>query len=164
VELSCCLCLAVCTPRRLKPVLVEPEETTVSRQRLSKHCPAAVSTVLLFCASRVSCERKVGGQFMAERLAIGSAAAVWSLCNNSDSSWPVLSDGRLCTQRQLDMLCKPVEVNLRPTVSRPVCLGVRRPSGNFDQFSFLLEIPFRQFHVCYFVAPYLTRGRVCNFL
>jgi hypothetical protein len=51
-----------------------------------------------------------------------------------------------------------VEVNLRPTVS----LGVRRPSGTFDQFFYLLEIPFRHLRVCYFVAPSLTRGRVCN--
>jgi hypothetical protein len=55
-----------------------------------------------------------------------------------------------------------VEVNLRPTVSRPVCLGVRRPSRIRDQFFFLLEISFRQLRVCYFVAPSLTRGRVCN--
>jgi hypothetical protein len=57
-----------------------------------------------------------------------------------------------------------VEVNLRPTVSRPVCLGVRRPSGTRDQFFFLLEISFRQLHVCYFVAPSLARGRICNSL
>jgi hypothetical protein len=57
-----------------------------------------------------------------------------------------------------------VEVNLRPTVSRPVCLGVRRPSGTSDQFFFLLEISFTQLWVCYFVAPSLTRGRVCNLL
>jgi hypothetical protein len=57
-----------------------------------------------------------------------------------------------------------VEVNLRPTISRTVCLGVRRPSGTSDQFFFLLEISFRQLHVFYFVAPYLTRGRVCNLL
>jgi hypothetical protein len=56
------------------------------------------------------------------------------------------------------------EVKLRPTVSRPVCLGVRRPSGTRDQFFFLLEIVFRQLRVCYFVAPSLTRGRVCNLL
>jgi hypothetical protein len=55
-----------------------------------------------------------------------------------------------------------VEVNLRPTVSRPVCLGVRRPSGTRDQFFFLLEISFRQLRVYYFVAPSLTRRRVCN--
>jgi hypothetical protein len=37
-----------------------------------------------------------------------------------------------------------VEVTLRPTVSRPVSVGVRRPSGNRDQFYFLLEIFFGQ--------------------
>jgi hypothetical protein len=57
-----------------------------------------------------------------------------------------------------------VEVNLRPTVSRPVCLGVRRPSGAHDQFFFLLEISFRQLRVCYFEAPSLTRGLICNLL
>jgi hypothetical protein len=57
-----------------------------------------------------------------------------------------------------------VEVNLRPTVSRPVCPGVRRPSGNRDQFFFPLEISFRQLRLCYFVAPSLTGGRVCNLL
>jgi hypothetical protein len=57
-----------------------------------------------------------------------------------------------------------VEVNLWPTVSRPVCPGVRRPSGTCDQFFFLLEISFRQLRLCYFVAPSLTRGQVCNLL
>jgi hypothetical protein len=32
-----------------------------------------------------------------------------------------------------------VEVNLRPTVSRPVCLGVGNPSGTRDQFFFYLR-------------------------
>jgi hypothetical protein len=31
-----------------------------------------------------------------------------------------------------------IEVKLRPTVSRPVSLGVRHPSGTRDQFIFLL--------------------------
>jgi hypothetical protein len=57
-----------------------------------------------------------------------------------------------------------VEVTLRPTVSRPVSLGVRRPSGTRDQFFFTLEISFRQLRLGYFVAPSLTRGRVCNLL
>jgi hypothetical protein len=57
-----------------------------------------------------------------------------------------------------------VEANLRPSVSRPVCLGVKRPSGTCNPLFFLLEISFRQLHVCYFVAPSLTRGRVCNLL
>jgi hypothetical protein len=33
-----------------------------------------------------------------------------------------------------------------------------------DQFFFLLDIFFRQLQVCYFVAPCLRRGRVCNLL
>jgi hypothetical protein len=49
-----------------------------------------------------------------------------------------------------------VEVNLRPTISRPVSPGVRTPSGTHDQFSFLLEISFRQLRLCYYVAPSLT--------
>jgi hypothetical protein len=57
-----------------------------------------------------------------------------------------------------------VEVNLRPTVSRPVCLGVRRASGTCNQFFFLLEIFFGQLRVCYFVVPSLTRRRACNLL
>jgi hypothetical protein len=57
-----------------------------------------------------------------------------------------------------------VEVNLGPTVRRPVRLGVRHPSGTRDQFFFLLKISFRQLRVCYFVAPSLTRGRFCKLL
>jgi hypothetical protein len=57
-----------------------------------------------------------------------------------------------------------VKVTLRPTVSRPAQLGVRHPSGTCDQFFFLLKIFFRQLWVCYFVAPSLTRGQICNLL
>jgi hypothetical protein len=57
-----------------------------------------------------------------------------------------------------------LKVILRPTVSRPVRLGVRHPSGTCDQFFFLLEIFFRQLRVCYFVAPSLARGLDCNLL
>jgi hypothetical protein len=57
-----------------------------------------------------------------------------------------------------------VKVTLRPTVSRPVRLGVRHPSRTNNQFFFLLDISFRQLRVCYFAAPSLTRGRVCNLL
>jgi hypothetical protein len=45
-----------------------------------------------------------------------------------------------------------------------VSVGVRHPSGANDQFFFLLEIFFRKLRVYYFVAPFLTRGRVCNLL
>jgi hypothetical protein len=70
------------------------------------------------------------------------------------------------TGRCLMMVClfiKPIpEVTLRSTVSLPVSLGVRRPSGTHDQFYFLLEIFFRQLRFCNF--NFLTRERVCNLL
>jgi hypothetical protein len=56
-----------------------------------------------------------------------------------------------------------VKVTLRPTVSPPIRLGVRRPSGTCDQFNSLLEI-LDSCGFCYFVAPSLRRGRVCNLL
>jgi hypothetical protein len=51
-----------------------------------------------------------------------------------------------------------VKVTLQPTVSRPVCLGVRRPSGTSNQFYFLLDMFLRQLRIYNFVAPSLTRG------
>jgi hypothetical protein len=56
-----------------------------------------------------------------------------------------------------------VKVILWPTGKRPVCLGVRHPSGTRDQFFSSLLIVFRQLRVCWCEAPSLTRSRVCSF-
>jgi hypothetical protein len=53
-----------------------------------------------------------------------------------------------------------IEVNLRPTVSWPVCLGVRRPFGALDQI-FVFRLTIAGFLMC---DTLLTRGRVCNLL
>jgi hypothetical protein len=51
-----------------------------------------------------------------------------------------------------------IKVMLRPTVSRPVCLGVQPSTGVQDQ----IFVAVRQLRVCWCGAPFLTRGWVCR--
>jgi hypothetical protein len=51
-----------------------------------------------------------------------------------------------------------VRVMLRPMVSRSVCLGIKQPSGAYDQ----IFITFRHLRVCWCGVLFLRRGRVCR--
>jgi hypothetical protein len=79
------------------------------------------------------------------------------------ANWSELSE---INQNSKSNLVKvKVKVILRPTVCRPVRLGIRHPPGTRDQFfPFSLWLFFfLQFRVCWCGAPFLTRSRICTF-
>jgi hypothetical protein len=60
---------------------------------------------------------------------------------------------------KLDSALLSLSLMLRPMVRRPVCLGIKHPSGAYYQIFIIVW----QLRVCWFGAPSLTRGRICRF-
>jgi hypothetical protein len=65
-----------------------------------------------------------------------------------------------CLERRLsyEWIFLSLSLILRPTVRRPGCLGIKHPSGAYDQ----IFITVRVLWVCWYGTLSLTRGRVCS--
>jgi hypothetical protein len=61
-------------------------------------------------------------------------------------------------EHPLDLCWVESSLILRPTVRRPVCLGIKHSSGAYEQIIIIVW----QLRVCLYGALSLTRGRVCN--
>jgi hypothetical protein len=87
---------------------------------------------------------------------IASSLPCWFLILRcwSDQTFHLWSARLICSW----FFCSYLSFILRRTVSRPVSLGIKHPSGAYDQ----IFITVGQLRVCWCGALSLTRGRVCR--
>jgi hypothetical protein len=94
----------------------------------------------------------------------GSVIHSYNFLSHSDPSPAELMTASYCLIWDSPNMEGQVPVVIPPKSKATLRPTIRRPSRTRNQFFFLLEILFRQFQVCDFVAHSLTRGRVCNLL
>jgi hypothetical protein len=82
----------------------------------------------------------------------------WSKLLNTQDLWLCLQESSYMYWSTYWKVWFKSSLTLRPTVRRPVSLGIKHPSGAYDQIFIIV----RQLHVCWFGALSVTRVRVCR--
>jgi hypothetical protein len=128
------------------------KETIFSVLEVPRQCPLVLLVMVKHMVrTNTTCNfYAVGGAAFEPNFYVTIGRAACEACSATCNFWYQFS---ICSWTKENH----VKVTLRPTISRPVRFGIRRPSETRVKFFF------QTVTVCYFVQPSLTRG-VCNLL
>jgi hypothetical protein len=140
--------------------LVE-SESYVTTDRQSASLPWNKAPIWSLRPDFYYCQDSCGFVYVGRFLRREDGSVLYNCCWHSPAqSFSVLSPvGKAfdpaCTRESAWL---SLSLMLRPTVGRPVCLGIKHPSGAYDQnFNTVWQL-----RICWFGTPSLTRGWVCR--